>query len=239
VEAGRQPVAPVPSTPTPATGKLELPPPLVKFFRHPITWIRIKVELIIEDDSGTPEKGGAGFRKLYYRRVARLGDSDFPADAGEFQLGDRVIIYALRSFDDYYPYIRGMIANCGFRSTAIEYTWRARKKGVSKNRLHHLIDQGLNGLISFTMVPLRLCMLLGLVIAVASIGYSLVNVIVHLLYFRELAPPGIATLIVAVFFFSGLQLFFFGVLGEYIGAIHFQVRKRPLVIERERVNFEQ
>ena len=180
-----------------------------------------------------------GIRKLYYRLVTRFADIPIPADAGEFQLVDRVIIDALRDFDDYYPYIRGMIANCGFRSIGIEYTWRARKRGFSKNRLHHLIDQGLNGLVSFTMVPLRLCMLLGLIIAVSSIGYSLVNIVVHLLYFRELAAPGIATLIVAVFFFSGLQLFFFGVLGEYIGAIHFQVRKRPLVIERERINFEE
>jgi glycosyltransferase involved in cell wall biosynthesis len=181
----------------------------------------------------------AGVRKLYYRLVSRFADIHIPADAGEFQLVDRVIVDALRSFDDYYPYIRGMIANCGFRAVGIEYTWRARKKGFSKNRLHHLVDQGLNGLVSFTMVPLRLCMLLGLIIAVSSIGYALVNLVVHLLYFRELAAPGIATLIVAVFFFSGLQLFFFGVLGEYIGAIHFQVRKRPLVIERERINFEE
>jgi glycosyltransferase involved in cell wall biosynthesis len=180
----------------------------------------------------------AGVRKLYYRLVTKFADIHIPTDAGEFQLVDRVIIDALRKFDDYYPYIRGMIANCGFRSVGIEYTWRARKRGFSKNRLHHLVDQGLNGLVSFTVVPLRLCMLLGLIIAVSSIGYSLINLVAHLLYFRELAPPGIATLIVAVFFFSGLQLFFFGVLGEYIGAIHSQVRKRPLVIERERVNFE-
>jgi hypothetical protein len=88
------------------------------------------------------------------------------------------------------------------------------------------------------MVPLRLCMLLGLIIAVSSVLFSLVTFIIHLVR-RDLAPPGIPTLIVAVFFFAGLQLFFFGVLGEYVGAIHFQVRKRPLVIERERINFDE
>jgi hypothetical protein len=81
-------------------------------------------------------------------------------------------------------------------------------------------------------------MFFGLLVAVSSLVFSLVTLVISLIH-RELAPPGIPTLIVAVFFFAGLQLFFFGVLGEYIGAIHFQVRKRPWVIERERINFDE
>lgn len=176
-------------------------------------------------------------RAAYYRTVSRFADITIPPDVSEFQLVDRVVVEALRRCDDYYPYIRGLIANCGFRVLGVPYTWRARRKGFSKNRLYHLIDQGLNGLISFTNVPMRLCMLAGLAIAGASFLASLTTLAVHLVRFRELAPPGIPTLIVALFFFSGLHLFFFGVLGEYIAAIHFQVRKRPLVIERERINF--
>ena len=148
-----------------------------------------------------------------------------------------MVVEALRSFDDYYPYIRGMIANCGFRSTGIAYTWKARARGFSKNRLYHLVDQGLNGLISFTKVPLRLCMFSGFAVAGVSFLYAFISLLMNVVWYRKFAPPGIPTLIVALFFFSGLQLFFFGVLGEYISAIHFQVRKRPLVIERERVNF--
>ncbi len=177
-------------------------------------------------------------RKAYYRLVSRFADITIPPDVSEFQLVDRVIIDALRRCDDHYPYIRGLIANCGFRVAGVPYTWRARKKGFSKNRLYHLIDQGLNGLISFTNVPMRCCMFVGLLAAGLSILTALINLVINLARYRELAPPGIPTLIVAVFFFSGLQLFFFGVLGEYIAAIHFQVRKRPLVIERERINFE-
>lgn len=179
-----------------------------------------------------------GVRKLYYRTVSRLASIQIPIDVGEFQFIDRQVVEALRRCDDYYPYIRGMIANCGFRATGIPFTWRARKRGLSKNRLYHLIDQGLNGVISFTNLPMRLCMFAGLLIAGLSFLFAAFTLVVNLLYFRELAPPGIPTLIVAVFFFSGLQLFFFGVLGEYIAAIHFQVRKRPLVVERERINFE-
>jgi len=176
-------------------------------------------------------------RRAYYWTVSKFADINIPPNVGEFQLIDRVVIDALRHFDDHYPYIRGMIANCGFRATGVEYTWRARKKGLSKNRLYHLIDQALNGLVSFTKIPLRLCLFLGFALAGLSIAYAFFSLCVHVL-FGGLAAPGIATLIVALFFFSGVQLFFLGVLGEYICAIHFQVRKRPLVIERGRINFE-
>jgi glycosyltransferase involved in cell wall biosynthesis len=176
-------------------------------------------------------------RRAYYRLVARLAEINIPENVGEFQLVDRCVVDALRKFDDYYPYIRGMIASCGFTTASVEYNWKARARGLSRNRLYHLIDQGLNGVISFTNVPLRLCMFLGFLVAAASLLFGLASLALNLLYYRQLAPPGIPTLIVALFFFSGLQLFFFGVLGEYIGAIHSQVRKRPLVIERERINF--
>lgn len=179
-----------------------------------------------------------GLRKLYYRTVTRLADISIPLDVGEFQLIDKKVVAALRRFDDYYPYIRGMIASCGFRATGIKYDWKARRRGLSKNRLYNLVDQGLNGIISFTNVPLRLCMLFGLLVAAMSFLYGALTLVVNLVYLRQLAEPGIPTLIVAVFFFSGLQLFFFGVLGEYVGAIHSQVRKRPLVIESARINFE-
>ncbi len=176
-------------------------------------------------------------RRIYYWTVSKFADISIPPNVGEFQLIDRRVVDALRQFDDHYPYIRGMIANCGFRAVGIAYTWKARKRGFSKNRLYHLVDQGLNGLVSFTKVPLRLCLLGGFSLACLSILYALVSLAIHLWRGEELAQPGIATLIVALFFFSGVQLFFFGVLGEYMSAVHFQVRKRPLVIERERINF--
>ena len=178
-------------------------------------------------------------RRLYYRLVSQMAHIDIPPNVGEFQLVDRVVIDALRECDDYYPYIRGMIANCGFRATGVEYTWLRRARGVSKNRLYHLVDQGLNGLISTTQIPLRLCLFFGFFLAVCSVGVGVAHLLINLLYYRQLAPAGIPTLIVALFFFSGVQLFFFGVLGEYIGAVHFQVRKRPLVIVREMINFDQ
>src|SRR5262249_7616413 len=112
-------------------------------------------------------------RKGYYRLVSEFASTPIPPDVGEFQLIDRAVVEALRKFDDYYPYIRGMIASCGFRSTGIDYTWVARKKGLSKNRWFHLVDQALNGLISFSNAPMRLCLAVGFALSALSIGYAI------------------------------------------------------------------
>jgi polyisoprenyl-phosphate glycosyltransferase len=175
-------------------------------------------------------------RRTYYKTVSTLADIDIPLNVGEFQLVDRKVVDALRQCDDYYPYIRGLVANCGFRRVGVEYVWKARQRGFSKNRLYHLIDQGLNGLVSFTNVPMRICLLAGFLLSFLSIGYAFFSFVYHLVWVGS-APPGTATLITGLFFFSGVQLFFSGILGEYIAAIHSQVRKRPLVIERGRLNF--
>jgi polyisoprenyl-phosphate glycosyltransferase len=177
-------------------------------------------------------------RKTYYRMVSRLAGIEIPLDVAEFQLIDRKVHAALLEHEDYYPYIRGMIANCGFRTAAVPYVWRARRKGFSKNRLYHLVDQGLNGLISFTNLPMRIAMFAGSVIAVLSFIYAAFTMILHVATHGTLTVPGIPTLIVALFFFGGVQLMFLGIIGEYVSAIHFQVRKRPLVVERERINLE-
>ena len=178
-------------------------------------------------------------KKGYYRLANRASLIYLPPDAGEFQFIDRVVIETLRKYEDYYPYIRGMIASCGFKSTGITYTWEERRKGYSKSNLFHLIDLALNGLISFSNTPLRICIFIGILLAALSIGYAFSQLVLNIIFFRKFVLSGMASLLVGVFFFSGVQIFFLGVLGEYISAIHFQVRKRPLVIERERINFDR
>jgi glycosyltransferase involved in cell wall biosynthesis len=177
-------------------------------------------------------------RRLYYRTLHGMANIDIPPDVGEFQLVDRKVIVALRQCDDFYPYVRGLVAHCGFKTTAIKYQWKARARGFSKNRLYHLVDQGLNGLVSFTNVPMRLCLFFGMGLALFSCAYALFTFIYHLCI-AQTAPPGTPTLICALFFFSGIQMFFAGVLGEYVSAIHSQVRKRPTVVERDRLNFDR
>ena len=176
-------------------------------------------------------------RRIYYRIVNRFANINIPHNVGEFTLIDKKVHDVLRQYEDYYPYLRGMIANCGFRSILVSYTWKARQQGISKASLYGLVDAGLNGLISFTNIPMRLCMFAGFFIAFVSIVYAIFVFVATLFWSQGIAPPGVPTLTVALFFFAGINLFFLGVLGEYISAIHFQVRKRPLVVERERINF--
>ena len=174
-------------------------------------------------------------RAKVYRTVRSPTDIDIPLNVGEFQLLDRKVWEAVVSHDDHYPYIRGIIASVGFRRAIVPYTWAARRSGISKNNLPRLIDQALNGIFSFTNAPMRLCTFAGVTMAALCILYAIASVGLYIAR-PDLAPRGTMTLIVALFFLSGLQLAFMGILGEYVTSIHAQVRKRPLVVERERIN---
>jgi glycosyltransferase involved in cell wall biosynthesis len=177
-------------------------------------------------------------RGVYYDLLTRLSDVKVPPGVGDFQLVDRRVVDAMRQVHDGYPFMRMMTFECGGRSIGIPYTWRARQKGISKNRITALVDQGLNGFVSFTTAPLRLGLFIGFVLALLSLGYAIVNLLIGLIAYREFTEPGIMTIIIAVFFFGGVQLFFTGLIGEYVLAIHGQVREKPVVFERERINFE-
>lgn len=178
------------------------------------------------------------FRNAYYRLLIRFSEIKIPPGVGDFQLVDRRVVDAMHHVKDNYPFLRMMTFECGGRSIGVPYHWRTRKKGISKNKITALIDQGLNGLVSFTTAPLRLSLYMGFILATLSILFSIVNLVIGLVRFQRIAEPGIMTLIVAFFFFGGVQLFFLGVIGEYILAIYGQVRERPVVFERERINFE-
>lgn len=176
-------------------------------------------------------------RDLYYRLLTRFSDLDVPPGVGDFQLVDRRVVDAMHRVRDTYPFMRMMTFECGGRAVGIPYHWRARKMGISKNRLSALIDQALNGLVSFTGAPLRLGLFVGFTLASLSLVYALLNFVLAFVYYRQLTEPGIMTLIVALFFFGGVQLFFMGLIGEYVLAIYGQVREKPVVFERERFNF--
>lgn len=178
----------------------------------------------------------ANARHAYYRLLSRLTYVDYPPNVGDFQLVDKVVITAMKRIDDAQPFMRLMTFDCGFRAVGVEYTWRARKYGKSANRLAHMFDQGLNGIVSFSGAPMRMALMAGFVISAISIVYA-VAIFLLVLTGQVHASSGLPTVIVALFFFGGVQLFFLGVLGEYILAIFNQVRRKPLVIERERVNF--
>lgn len=176
-------------------------------------------------------------RKVYYRLVKVMSGLQIPVDAGEYQLIDRIVLDAVKQVDDYYPYIRGLIAKTQMRSIGVPYTWRRRQHGKSKNNFLSLIDQALNGLVSTSKAPMRACIYLGFLLSVLSVIYAFIQVAWTLLF--PGAPHGIPTLIVAQFFFNGVLLFFFGILGEYVLAIHEQIRRGPAMTVLETINFEQ
>ncbi|MGJ0508262.1 MAG: glycosyltransferase family 2 protein [Methylocystis sp.] len=176
-------------------------------------------------------------RRAYYRLLTSLSELSSPPGVGDFQLVDRKVVEAMRRIEDAYPFMRMMTFECGFTSRGLPYRWVARRRGVSTNTLKSLVDQGLNGLVTNTLAPLRLLLFCGFALAALSLLYAFFNLVIGLIYFQSLAAPGVMTIITAVFFFGGVQLFSIGVLAEYVLAIYAQVRRKPVVFERERLNF--
>jgi glycosyltransferase involved in cell wall biosynthesis len=153
-----------------------------------------------------------------------------------FGLYDQRVIEILRQIDDPYPYFRGLIADIGFEIAEIPFTQPRRKRGISKNNLYSLFDMAMLGITNYTKVPLRLATMLGFFSAGLSFLVGLAYLIYKLVDWQNFSL-GLAPVVIGLFFLGSVQLIFLGVVGEYIGAIYTQVMHRPLVIEKERINF--
>jgi glycosyltransferase involved in cell wall biosynthesis len=175
-------------------------------------------------------------RKLYYRVLGKLSEVRLVENFTGFALYDQQVVQILRKMDDPYPYIRGLIAEIGFEAAKVEFLQPKRKRGITKNNLYTLYDMAMLGFISNTKVPLRLATMVGFLTAGISLLVGLFYFVYKLIYWQSFVT-GLAPLVVGLFFVGGVQLFFLGIVGEYIGAIYTQVRHRPLVIEKERINF--
>ncbi len=175
-------------------------------------------------------------RSLYYRGLAAFSDIELIPHFTGFGLYDKQIVDVLRSLDDPYPYFRGLISDMGFEAAQIEFVQPARTHGKSKSNLLYLYEEAMLGITSYTKLPLRLATMLGFVAAVASGLIGAFYLIYKLIFWSEFSV-GIAPLAIGLFFFGAVQLIFLGIIGEYIAAIYIQVLKRPLVYEKERINF--
>lgn len=175
-------------------------------------------------------------RKFYYNIINRLSEIEQVKGFTGFGLYDKKIIDILRTLDDPYPYFRGLISDLGFEMAKVEYVQPKRSKGISKYNFYMLYDTAMLGITNHSKIPLRLATMLGFIISFASIMVALGYFIYKMIFWKSFSV-GIAPLVIGFFFFAAAQLFFIGILGEYIGAIHTQVLKRPLVIEKERINF--
>ncbi|NMC31363.1 MAG: glycosyltransferase family 2 protein [Veillonellaceae bacterium] len=176
-------------------------------------------------------------RKMYYNFVNRVSDIKLLKNSTGFGLYDRCVIEELRKIDDPYPYFRGLVSDIGFPSHEIEYTQPTRKRGISKNNFYTLYDIAMLGITNHSKVPLRLATMLGFAMAIASFLIAMGYLVAKLIFWEQFSL-GTAPLIIGLFFLGSVQLFFIGIIGEYIGAIYTQVQKRPLVVEKERINFD-
>lgn len=175
-------------------------------------------------------------RSLYYRTLRSLSDVRLIDNYTGFGLYDQRVIEILRAINDPYPYFRGLIADIGFEMAEIPFTQPRRKRGLTKNNFYTLYDMAMLGVTNYTKIPLRLATMLGFFSAVVSFLIGLVYLIYKLVYWYQFSL-GSAPLVIGLFFLGSIQLLFLGIVGEYIGAIYTQVMHRPLVIEKERINF--
>jgi len=175
-------------------------------------------------------------RKYYYKFLDNISDIEILKDATGFGMYDKKIIEHLKEINDPYPFLRGIICELGYPIKSIPFIQPRRLGGITKNNFYTLLDIAMLGLVSHSKVPIRVASLLGFLLGCISILIALYFLVMKLILWDSF-PLGSAPAIIGLFFMFGVQLFFVGVLGEYIGSIHTHVRNRPIVVEKERINF--
>jgi glycosyltransferase involved in cell wall biosynthesis len=176
-------------------------------------------------------------RGLYYRLLNTISETPLINNYTGFGLYDRQVVEALRRIPDRRPYFRGLIAELGYARAEVPFIQPQRERGVTKNNFYALYDTAMMGLTSHSRVPLRLATMAGFVLGFLSLLVAAGYLVAKLIFWSSFAL-GQAPVLIGVFFFGSVQMFFVGILGEYIGAIHAQIHPRPWVIERERLNFD-
>jgi len=175
-------------------------------------------------------------RSIFYKTIAKISDVEHIKNFTGFGLYDQSFVKVLREVDDPYPYLRGLVAELGADIKQIEFIQPQRRKGKTKNNFYTLYDMAVLGFVNYSKVPVRIASLIGFSVALLSLLVALAYLVAKIIYWNTF-NAGIAPLVIGFFFFSSVQLIFIGLIGEYVGAILTQVKKRPLVIEKERINF--
>ena len=176
-------------------------------------------------------------RKCYYTLYSSLDKQHYGNDIGEFMLIDKKVHKILISIDDHYPYIRGIISYLNFPSFKVIYDQKIRQKGKSKYTVLSHFPQAINAFISFSNKPIRFILYFGFIASILSFIYA-IYLLIRSLLVTEVIEPGIKTLLISTFIFFSIIIFFLGILGEYIVSIHSSVRKKPMVVEEEKINLD-
>lgn len=174
--------------------------------------------------------------KIFYRVFAALIPIEVPLDTGDFRLMSRRVVTTMRGLRETHRFVRGLVAWVGFKQTAVEYDRAARAAGETKYPLKKMIQFAVDGIASFSIQPLRFATYTGAIVGTVSVLYAIAAI---LSWLAGLTVPGWTTVVVLVSFLFSVQFFMIGVLGEYVGRIYEQVKRRPLYIISERINFKQ
>jgi glycosyltransferase involved in cell wall biosynthesis len=175
-------------------------------------------------------------RKTYYRFLDGISDISILKDSTGFGLYDKQVLDHIRKIDDPYPFLRGLICELGFEIKTIPFEQPRRLRGISKNNIYTLYDIAMLGIVSHSKMPIRLMALTGFLMGGFSFFAALIFLTLKITYW-EAFPIGVAPILIGLCFLFGLQFMFIGILGEYIGTIHTNTQKRPVVVEKERINF--
>ncbi|EXI67254.1 MAG: putative glycosyltransferase CsbB [Candidatus Accumulibacter adjunctus] len=176
-------------------------------------------------------------RRAFYTTIGGISETRLIPNFTGFGLYDRSVVEVVRRVDDPYPYFRGLIADIGFDHAEVPFVQPQRARGISKNNFYTLYDMAILGITSHSKLPIRLATMAGFALSALSLLVALGYLVYKLLRWDQFSV-GMAPVVIGFFFFASVQLFFIGILGEYIAAIHTQVLRRPLVVEKERVNFD-
>jgi dolichol-phosphate mannosyltransferase len=175
--------------------------------------------------------------KIFYRLFAAMIPIEVPLDTGDFRLMSRRVVLTLRALRETHRFVRGMVSWVGFKQTAVLYDRPARVAGETKYPLRKMLRFAIDGITSFSILPLRFSTYLGMTMSVLSVAYALWAVIVHFVLKQTVA--GWTATVVLIALLASVQLLMIGILGEYVGRIYEAVKLRPLYIVRDRVNLER
>ena len=176
-------------------------------------------------------------RGCYYKMIKRLSDVEQIEQFTGFGLYDARFIQVLRDLDDPTPFLRGIVAELGFRRKEIPYEQQLRRAGKTSNNFYRLYDAAMLSVTSYTKVGLRLATFIGGFSCIISMIVGFVYLIMKLIWWYRF-PAGVAPMLVGMLFLGSVQVFFIGMVGEYVLSINQRVMRRPLVVEEERLNFE-
>ena len=177
-----------------------------------------------------------GIRRLFYKFLNRISDTDLTMNTTGSGIFDRSIIEKLKKINDPYPYFRGLISELGEEISTIQFNQPKREFGNTKNNFYTLYDIGMLGVVKHSKMPLRIMILLGFLFSAISLCIALFYLIYKLLFWNSF-EVGIAPLIIGIFGFASLQILLLGIIGEYVSVVLTHLRNMPLVEEKERINF--